>query len=674
MRKVLVLAVRELWAWRALGWVALALAALVLTAPLWPRLGFQPAAEARGAVGLVLAAILLLGAALVVGSNLVSRELVEGRFGFYLALPARAWEIWLGRLLGAAGAVYGAGLVLLAPTLLLDGLPPLGAALVGNLALGTGSTVAAALCLPLVLLLLAHWLGLALRARSLWLALELAAVVVAALALWSVTTWLWSQLAGAALSMALLLVAALFLVGLLLAPWTQIAYGRSLIPRAHRAQAMVMTGSLVLGAALTLGWLAWLRSGEPSDLSRVVELHHAPEGEWIVVGGRVSRRADFSPAFLLNPSTSLHRRVGVATPEAWMMPPSLVFSSDGSEAVARSSPRGRSWLLPSEVLWMRLDGGGVEARSTGLLLDPGRWTRMALDGGRLALWSGDRLTLHDLAGDTTLGAFRLPEVTLWSFLAFRGNAVQVLRVGREGGSHLQVFTVDLSLRRLQEHPRHELPVAFWDLAAVDGASDRALLVGRSPDSEAVMLARLHDVGNGELVAELPVAARPLAARLLPGDLLLLAEPSAAGIRCRLFSASGEEILALPVLDQELLAELGVRGAHLTPADAGRRPVSIGWPWRPGRVPVAVGHHGGRGSSQVRLLEADLEAGLWRNLAPDLVPMAAEWRRQPSPSPGSLASRTFWRPARGELVRLDPGTGELETLLTTAGGPRASRQR
>jgi DNA-binding beta-propeller fold protein YncE len=121
---------------------------------------------------------------------------------------------------------------------------------------------------------------------------------------------------------------------------------------------------------------------------------------------------------------------------------------------------------------------------------------------------------------------------------------------------------------------------------------------------------------------------------------VLAESAAGNGRVHLFSKEGRE---------ERVFDLGRAGV----VQLGGEPV-------PGQIALAIGAAKESGVSDALLL--DLNSGAVRKLGAHLFPIAAHMRwRLPMPEPGSEATRLFAR-ADGSVVRLDPQTGALATIL------------
>jgi hypothetical protein len=183
------------------------------------------------------------GVCAVLGASAIPSDLASRRMGFYLSRPVSAGAILWGRLLGIWLLALGGGLVTILPQVLAH-----------PREIGQWAAMAAmASGFSLYVLLGAHLLGSAWRARNLWLLLGVAAATLFCWALsalmgrmvafgaWDALPWL---MGGACL---------LTLPVLAGAAWAQLALGRTDLNRGSRILALVLTGGLaavVLCAAL----------------------------------------------------------------------------------------------------------------------------------------------------------------------------------------------------------------------------------------------------------------------------------------------------------------------------------------------------------------------------------------------------------------------------------------
>ena len=208
--------------------------------------------------------------ALLYGATMVSRDLEERRFGFFLNQPLHAAQIFLGKVLAGLGLAMLAGLLAGLPSVLLSGLWR-------QVALkDLGAIVGVGLAGCLVLLLLFHAVSIQVRSRSLWLLLDL----VVWTAFFAGVRWLSLRLMGAwafqdmvHLWLGLLAGGTL---GLGIAGYLQVAEGRADLQRGHRWVSITL--ALTAGLLLLAGWVdtAWV-------------LKHRPPVAWTSQPGNRSR-------------------------------------------------------------------------------------------------------------------------------------------------------------------------------------------------------------------------------------------------------------------------------------------------------------------------------------------------------------------------------------------------
>ena len=195
--------------------------------------------------------------ALLFGATMVSRDLEERRFGFFLNQPLHAAQIFLGKVLAGLGLALLAGLLASVPALLLGGMWR------QFLLKDAGSILGIGLAGSLFLLLLFHAVSIQVRSRSLWLLLDL----VTWTAFFAGVRWLSQRLMGAwafqdlvHLWLGLLAGGTL---GLGIAGYLQVAQGRADLQRGHRWVSVTL--ALTAGLLLLAGWadVAWVLKHRP---------------------------------------------------------------------------------------------------------------------------------------------------------------------------------------------------------------------------------------------------------------------------------------------------------------------------------------------------------------------------------------------------------------------------
>ncbi|HVS04096.1 MAG TPA: hypothetical protein VMT16_15125, partial [Thermoanaerobaculia bacterium] len=525
MRGLLAVTARELGAWRGALWLALAAAALVLAAPWLPGLERHPPGDARVAAALALGGLLVALLALFVGSGVIGRDLAEGRLAFFYALPLRAGTLAAGKLLAGAIVLYGAAALVLAPA------AATGAVGVGLFVPGSGTSrdplgslqAVALLLAPLALLLLAHTYGVALRARTAWLALDLLALPLAGWWVLRGAGALAGMLALDLLATGLLTVFLLMLAALIAGVVAQLARGRVLPAAAHRwLSATAWAGVLVVALGF-FGWSRWVLAAGPQQLRAVALAESAPAGPWLAVSGPLAHRPGYRPWLLVDPESGGWLRLGPAG-EGWYGP-EVAFTAAGDRAVWVRR-QGGPWS-PGEVVALDLTAAPPRRTPLPLALPPGEAT-LALDaaGERLATIAAGTLAVHQLPAGRTVAAARLDDAQgvawrlLWPAADGTWRAAWVGYSSGGNGAHLHLAHLDPASRRLTAARRPLGTDAAWPLLAPGG--DRLVLLRGFAGRDGVSLV---DTASGNRVASLAAPERTAlrAARFLADGRLLLAE-------------------------------------------------------------------------------------------------------------------------------------------------------
>lgn len=358
-----------------LVWAGAAFAAVVGRALPWAK-GLRDGNDVlAAALALHLACVLAVAAFLAFRG--IPADLGERRLGFDLAQPAGLGALAGGRLLGDWLLAVGGGVLVLLPTLATGILPP-----------GKGLGLVAftgALAVPT--LLAAHLLGVAWRARSAWILLDLG---LASLLVWSLDALLtaFAREAPGGLDMLLVLTPLVLVPVLLVAVFLPLAKGRTDLARVRRYQTLVLVPGLLLLPALGLLLLLWSRGGGPDGI-REPRTKAAPAGAWSIVAGpgRFQRHA----AFLVNGATGSHA-VAPGGPNA--------FSGDGRHLVVALAS-GEDLEIVDIALGDRILGRSVRLRL------PGKGVSLSLpavsqDARRALLIQGRTLVVLDLEAGRVL--------------------------------------------------------------------------------------------------------------------------------------------------------------------------------------------------------------------------------------------------------------------------------
>ena len=655
MRALALVTARELRAY-APAWIAVLVAALLpWLAPLLPTAGSQPAGDVRMITALVLASLLGLLMAVFAGAGVLARDLGEGRMGFFLALPLRAWTIWTGRLLAAAILVYATLAVITLPTALAAGELALRRALLTEVVelpfLGPlrGWSIVLLLLAPLVLVLLSHLLAMGLRSRSPWLLVDLVALAVAGLLAGGAVL----RLVAAGAPFELLIAGGAFgtiaLITLVLGGGFGLARGGTLLARVHRAQAIAVAAGLLVAALAAVGFTRWALAVEPADLVSVEAVAVSPAGPWVAVVGDLRLRPSYAPWLLTDPATgrSLTLSAGFYRFFDSGASPPVVFTADGRGAVSMRA-RGGHFAGPSELDWIEL-GPRLRQVPTGITVASASQTALLADSSRLAVAEPNRLAVWSEQGRRLLAAAELPGAQpYWQQL--RWVAPQRLRLARivnDPGEApwLQVWDLEVGARRLATRFARPLDPADSAGAALSADGARLLVVHGMAGRGGVSLL---DATSGETVAELaaPAPAVWVSAAFVAGGRVAVATGHQGRLTLRLFDRDG-------VLVHEL------------PLGAGRW-AWLGAPWSVDELPFTANVRASALPSlswQGELRVVNLATGRVRVLGGRLAPVAGAHPWSPGDdcvAPGMAAARLF-HTHDGALVRVDDAGQEQRIL-------------
>ncbi|MDX1632226.1 MAG: hypothetical protein R3234_10215, partial [Thermoanaerobaculia bacterium] len=574
--------------------------------------------------GLVVAALYALGAGLLVGIHLLGTEALDGNLGFYLSLPISTGRLWGVRVMAAWITLVLSVVLVAIPALLswaaIDRLDAFGISdELGYAWVSLGILVG----LPPVVLVLGHVLGLAARARTLWLGVDVVGLlVVAGLVGWSgavllgLGAWEEAVLAGALFGLLSLLV-------LGFGGWRQLDGGRSDVGRLARLGALWLWGLLGIGAVGITGLSVWWLTVTPSDLTRIQLYRAGPDTAYVT--GDYRWRPSYSPLLLI-------RGEG----EEFLRFPGFRLNRIGDYGVAQSfSADGSVGLIRGQEhpFLFRSSTGEIEVQPLGNLP---RAQAMTLDaeGDRLALALEGRIVLAEGPDWVPTGELRVPGGLSARQLRFDDDRLTWIGHGR---SALEIQVGDL---REESVHRLEIPVDLGrrDLRFELGPRGALAVIAEAKELE------IWDVGSAERIAELE-RRWPFVWRFTPDGSVVVLEPAGSGdstgrARLRIYRSPPG-----PLLDT-VLEEGRVWG--------------LGGGTEDGRL-ILVAHGSGMdGLKNTRLVGLDPESGgrtLLADVDSTLVPAA-----NPSDElwPGGLwleerETETYWLfdPAHDELRRIFP---------------------
>ena len=644
MRGFVAVVERELVERRLLAVVALVAGLLPFLVPFVSNARHLDPVDLRSGAALAFGMTFTVIVAIVLGASVIAGDLAERRLGFYFSRPLSGWAVWAGKVAATALLTLGGGILVLFPAFLAGGidfqslLP--GKALQSDLfSLGifwVSST--------LFLILASHAVSVMVRARSPWLALDLAAAVVVGLLLWAARVDL---LFAGALPLSPspwdVLAAALVFLGLAVAGAAQVIRGRTDPRRGHRVLSITLWGLLLLVAAAGQGFSRWMLDVSPEDLTHVTDVFSSPRGSWIAFSGPARHRGEYRPRFLLDTASGRPFRTG-----GWW----TLFSADGGRAVwmepSRRSLRGA--LENQELVLYQLDLRDPEAAPVATSLTfKGPFFSLALspEGERLASIRDRRLVVEDLDREKILASIQLPGIpgVLWQdggmrFLDSERILLVQLRPLKEGAALM--FEGGFEVLAVVADLSQGSSIQLRTVTAFPGYPNLSL----SPDGERLLVhggrqgaSKLFDLRTGQEIASLAPGQGPY----------WLTSPHFLADGRIVSRASRQE---LQIFSPDLVPERTFRFDGALSPEIGGQPA-------PGRLIVAAAKPGPAISSdpshwQIFLL--NLATGEVRSLAKGLLPVEG-----PNRGPSSAGSRLF-RDGKGGLVSLDPATGKTRVIV------------
>jgi hypothetical protein len=598
--------------------------------PLWRRFGAQ---EARLYAAAFFAVAFAAAISLLLGASAIGRDLSEQRLGFYFARPIGSGAIWAGKLAGVWLLAVLSAAIILFPAGLLDfsawWRETRSGGLVGDAAIAFAWAV-------LVFLALGNVVSLAFRARPVWVAGDLACLAVWILTMWSAARPLLFAHAPVLTQRVALAVLAAGSVALLAAGGAQVAVGRVDAIRGGRARFAVLWVLLFALAGLAFGYVRWLLSPAPEVLREIGIEAATPRGSWIAIEGYARGRVDLRASLFYDVASGRFVRARAGREGA------IAFSSDGTAAAwtERSLLDGRG---PHDIWVCRFAGGEtrrlrtpISARVSNIAMSPG--------GSRLAVIEEKAISVFEVPSGRLLASAATDPARLYLRIVFLTE--QKLRIYRmdpssaagqaaPGPASIEIVDFEIDARKLRqtasiEDLRRPFSLAFNDLG-------ERLIVWEKGGQVS-----LFDASTGRRLAPLGPGGWDTGTKAFLSDgRPVVAESAGGNGRVHLFSKEGRE---------ERVFDLG---------RAGR--VQLGGEPAPGQITLAIGPAKESEASEALLL-LDLNSGAVRKLGAHLFPIAAHMRwRLPQPEPGSEATRLLAR-ADGSVVRLDPQTGALKTIL------------
>jgi hypothetical protein len=635
---------RERWLLFPAGLV-LGFAPLVLPAFGLPR-------EGAPLVGVFIALLLGLVAALVAGASMLARDTLDGRLAFLFSRPVSWPAIWGGKWLAALVLVAGSAALAILPWMLVHPPRPDGS---WGTALRDPQGSSFFLLLLLLGIGLANFNATVFRSRSAWVAADLGLLLLATgLAFrWLAPLFTLRILGPYPLSgrWSLHVLLGPLAVALVVASAAQVVVGRTDIRRAHRAMSLAFWAVVFVALGAAGLRLAWARAATPADLEQYVSGAYDPSGRWLYAEG-LSRRGG-GAAFLID--TAEGRYIPLGLDRLWEgQLLGMTFAADGRSGVLLVDGPDFAGILSIEL-------GADEPHFTGGELEksprPDFGTKLALSptGAYLLVAHGNGASLFAAPSGRRVATATVPPG--WRPVAVRfveegvGRVWLIPSIGRPSPPSAEMRLLEVSLDREPRTTSVTLaapvdPVRAWpDLVRPDATGRRFLTADgglRLRDGETGAL--LATLVEGSTVSPGPYfGTRALDALFLADGRILVGEAANTRTVLRVFDPGG-------VAQGEIVLDRVPAGLAVGP--------EVG----SGRVALRVGPE---------TVVVDLGEGRVVEALPDRHPLRAFWFLG---GPGSTGTTTHFLVDReGAVIRRDFSTGD-ERVVAGPGAKVGERLR
>ena len=523
---------REISARREVLLVATAAAVIALLMPLMPGLGGYRTDDVWTVASNTLALAVGWGLAVLFGATVFGRDLSEGRLGFYFARPVSGLAVWWGRMLGAYLLILASETVALLPSFF------------GGIRVIASSTdwgwpaAVAYLVMPLMLLLLAHAVGVMVRARTAWLVIDVIGFAVFPVVAWTSLRPLLVMSAEKASWVVVSAFAVALFFSLAAGGAVGLATGRVDLSRTHRALSLALWGTLALCTLCIAGYSHWLRDIGPPEFDDVDVVSVAPDGRWVEVFGYSRMRLDTRRRCLI--STVDNRWFSL--PERWdAYSMDVLYSGDGSIALWLGKGVGDG---PRTVWWANLQDHNPLPRQTSLVVPTSSYLTLSEDGDRLAILDSGTLSVIDLPDERLVTAIRLSADLDGVTVLFPSEEILRLfaRVGHRDEQSLLILEVQVATGKVVQTGTIE-NVGDRPALIVDRNVDHLIVRTRSEDGVTVR-SRICDATDGSLIRRISANGLPLFLR--DGRLVSLHSGDSRAMYLVVESVTGENRMTYPV--------------------------------------------------------------------------------------------------------------------------------
>ncbi|MEN8163291.1 MAG: hypothetical protein ABFS37_04115 [Acidobacteriota bacterium] len=482
MKGFFAIVVRELIDRRAV-FAAAAFAALIpILLPFAPNMAVSFASDIREVTALGMGLGLAWILALFLGAGMIGGEMAQGGPGFFFSRPVSGSAIWLGKVAANWLLVVSVEAIVVLPVVVLFDSDPFFALnsygwwlALEHLADGPALLMLwSVMGMPLLLILLAHTLGIMWRARSAWIALDAGLFVVFVVTLWFAVLPVALEVPVAVIALMCGVVLTVPVV-LVFAGWAQVSWGRTDLQRGYRVLSMVMWALLALVIAGVVGYGARIRSVAPDDLLQAWLVESAPRGPWVEIDGPTAGRLSFEATFLFNLESEVYLRV-----PTWRSGfTSVAFAPNGERA---------AWLKPIDFKRMQLHFADLgedrpRPRETPLVFDSVHRFILSEAGDRVAVFENGTLSFFEVETGNLVFATRWE----WQWIRidrFISDSLFRVTTGyRASAEPIEIIEVDLEARTVEttgivvlQTENGQEDGSWWSEVTEDPIRDRFCLV------------------------------------------------------------------------------------------------------------------------------------------------------------------------------------------------------
>lgn len=643
MSKAIAIAQREIQERAFVLVVAAALAAVPFLALLMQSGTLSARIAEVKLAGVIIAVGYVITLAALLGASIVGRELREKRLSFYFARPVSGSAIWFGKMI--------ASLFLLAVSATILSLPP--TLLVRTASRGDWWTLSTPALIGIVmvsgfsLLLVVHTAATMLRSRSPLIAADF----VAAVAFLAILGYLLMPIVlhNAVVLFGTIVLSTFIVVVLVLlfaGAW-QLSRGRVDPRRGHHELSLFVWSALAIVIVALVALTSWIAAVGPKDLKETYPVQ-AGNGTAVLVAGPAKHRLDYFAAFLadvargnvlrVSPSAQTDLAIsGDGRTAVWLEPyPSAIL--DGSLSWGLSRRNGTFKLMTAHFG----DGSGVI--DTGIDIK-GSSQAIALtnDGGRVAIYAGEMVTVYDVTHRKSIGTARVSEAGAWNaHLQFiTPDDVRIYAAMTRGTIRISAYSFalrDHALKQLLDYTT----TARWCQYSPSADGTRLLVrinrgVGTGLKTE--MSLTLFDLTLGRAVYEIPKSGYGWLFR--DGRLAVLSK-NEGSVVAKLYDGNGTAIREADV------------------AASSNRERIVG-EIEPGVLAVATSGTSLRNGRGWRLSRVDLNTGTVTPIATDVAPVLS-YPFGVGTTPATPVASQPMIDANGDLIAIDLRTGARRKLL------------